>query len=85
MQLYPLETNPQLESVAWKNAFELAFSQGANVRESPRGNPSMELLLELFICGSIAQTQVSGYVNYNVDMEPEVRQWMVGLLDGYIV
>ena len=37
------------------------------------------------MCGSIAQTQVSGYVNYNVDMEPEVRQWMVGLLDGQIV
>ena len=83
--MYPLETNPQLESVAREDAFELAFSQGANVRGSPRGNPSMELPLELFICGSIAHPQVSGYVNYNVDMEPEVRQWMIGLLNGWIV
>ena len=26
---------------------------------------------------------MSGYVNYNVGMEPEVNKWMVGLVDEW--
>ena len=34
----PCQTNLQLESIAWEDSFELPYSEGANVKESPRGN-----------------------------------------------
>ena len=95
-------TDLQLEPLTWESArgwagekpsiqdaFELTFSEGGDVRESPRGifQWGIQWRFSIFPVQIIlnAQPKVSGYVNYNVGMEPEVRKcglWMDGWMDG---
>ena len=87
MQFHPFETNLQLESVPWEDTFELTFSEGANIREIPRGNPSVGLL---YVYQLLDHSHGIGVCIYQLQCwdgarGDKVDAWINCGMDGHIV
>ena len=76
-QVFKMLLNSHSVKAAMSEKVQEVFFNG----ESNGDSPSFQFIVSVYFKCTNAQPKVSGYVNYNVGMEPEVRKcelWMDG-------